>query len=106
MIEMETHFWNEHVLKRVEPSYTESGELVLESIRRHYGELDPSADAVILPTSMATKLERYLDLAAQKSLLSKQLRELDDQIKKDLAPILERNEDKLFSRLRLRLYHI
>ena len=89
MIEMETHFWNEHVLKRVEPSYTESGELVLESIRRHYGELDPSAEAVILPTSMATKLERYLDLAAQKSLLSKQLRELDDQIKKIYAPILD-----------------
>lgn len=59
MIEMEDHFWNEYVLGRIEPPYTESGELVLESIRRHYGELDPTADAVILPISMAAKLERY-----------------------------------------------
>ena len=89
MIEMEAHFWNEHVLKRIEPPYTESGDLVLESIRRHYGELDPTADAVILPIRMAAKLERYLDLAAQKSLLSEQIKELDEQMKKAYAPIVD-----------------
>ena len=89
MIEMEAHFWNEHVLKRIEPPYTESGDLVLESIRRHYGELDPTVDAVILPTSMAVKLEQYLDLAAQKSLLSQQIKELDEQMKIAYAPIVD-----------------
>ena len=89
MIEMEAHSWNEHVLKHVEPPYTESGDLVLESIRRHYGELDPTADAVILPIRMAAKLERYLDLAGQKSLLSEQIKELDEQMKKAYAPIVD-----------------
>ena len=89
MVEMEAHFWNEHVLKRIEPPYTESGDLVLESIRRHYGELDPTADAVILPIRMAAKLERYLDLAGQKSLLSEQIKELDEQMKKAYAPIVD-----------------
>ena len=89
MIEMEAHFWNEYVLGRLEPPYTESGDLVLESIRRHYGELDPTVDAVILPTSMAVKLEQYLDLAAQKSLLSQQIKELDEQMKIAYAPIVD-----------------
>lgn len=89
MIEMEAHFWNEYVLGRIEPPYTESGDLVLESIRRHYGELDPTVDAVILPTSMAVKLEQYLDLAAQKSLLSQQIKELDKQMKIAYAPIVD-----------------
>ena len=89
MIEMEAHFWNEYVLGRIEPPYTESGDLVLESIRRHYGELDPTVDAVILPTSMAVKLGQYLDLAAQKSLLSQQIKELDEQMKIAYAPIVD-----------------
>ena len=89
MIEMEAHFWNEYVLGRIEPPYTESGDLVLESIRRHYGELDPTVDAVILPTSMAVKLEQYLDLAAQKSLLTQQIKELDEQMKIAYAPIVD-----------------
>ena len=89
MIEMEAHFWNEYVLGRIEPPYTESGDLVLESIRRHYGELDPTVDAVILPTSMAVKLEQYLDLAAQKSLLSQQIKELDEQMKIAYVPIVD-----------------
>ena len=89
MIEMEAHFWNEQVLKRIEPPYTESGDLVLESIRRHYGELDPTADAVILPTIMAAKLEQYLDLAEQKSLLAGQIKKLDEQMKIAYAPIVD-----------------
>jgi len=89
MIEMEAHFWNEHILKRIEPPYTESGDLVLESIRRHYGELDPTADAVILPTIMAAKLEQYLDLAEQKSLLAGQIKKLDEQMKIAYAPIVD-----------------
>ena len=89
MIEMEEHFWNEYVLGRVEPPYTESGALVLESIRHHYGELDPTADAVILPIRMAARLEQYLDLAAQKSLLAAQIKTLEDQMKKAYAPIVD-----------------
>ena len=89
MIEMEAHFWNEYVLGRIEPPYTESGDLVLESIRRHYGELDPTVDAVILPTIMAAKLEQYLDLAEQKSLLAGQIKKLDEQMKIAYAPIVD-----------------
>lgn len=89
MIEMEENFWNEHVVKRVEPPYTESGALVLESIRRHYGELDPSEKPVVLSGSMAAALERYLKLSQEKSDLNKRVRELDDQMKKAYAPVVD-----------------
>ena len=89
MIEMEENFWNENVVKGVEPPYTESGNLVLESIRRHYGELDTTASTVVLSKSMTVALERYLELSQQKSDLSKQVKDLEDQMKKAYAPIVD-----------------
>lgn len=89
LIEMEDNFWNDHVVKRIEPPYTESGDLVLESIRRHYGELDPTAGVVALSRGMAAHLEQYLKLTQEKSDLTKRVKELENLIKKAYAPVLD-----------------
>ena len=44
LINEEAYFWNEYVQKGLEPPYVESGELVLESIRRHFGPGDKDED--------------------------------------------------------------
>lgn len=89
IIEQVRYFWEECVQKGVEPPYTEGGDLVLESIRRHYGEADTSASAVYIDKSFASSLEEYLTLREQKSVLSKQVDELDDSMKKLYAPVVD-----------------
>jgi len=89
MVEQEQYFWEEHVQKRVEPPYTESGDLVLESIRRHYGEADPDAPVIKLSASLFPGLEEYLKLSEQKSDLSKQVKTLEDQMKRAYAPVVD-----------------
>lgn len=89
MIEQEQYFWEEHVQKRAEPLYTEAGDLVLESIRRHYGEADSDAPLVRLSASLLPNLEEYLSLSEQKSDLAKQVKTLEDQMKRAYAPVAD-----------------
>ena len=89
MIEQEQYFWEEYVQKNVEPPYTESGDLVLESIRCHYGEADKDETAVILNSALFSNLEEYTKLREQKLTLDKQVRELDDQMKRAYAPVAD-----------------
>jgi len=89
MIEQEQYFWEENVQKRVEPPYTESGDLVLESIRRHYGEADPDKSIIKLSTSLLPNLEDYLKLSEQKSDLARQVKSIEDQMKRAYAPVVD-----------------
>lgn len=87
MIEAQQHFWNDFVLAHVEPPYTESGDLILQSVRQHYGELDGTADTVILDPAFAAVLEQYLLLSEQKRQFDKKVRELEKEMKKVYAPV-------------------
>ena len=89
MIEQEQYFWEENVQKRVEPPYTESGDLVLASIRRHFGEADSDASLIKLSASLLPNLNEYLKLSQQKSDLSKQVKSLDDQMKRAYGPVAD-----------------
>jgi len=89
LIAQEQFFWEEYVQKGVEPPYTEPGDLVLESIRRHYGEANADAPEVLLNAVHALRLEAYLDLSAQKSALAKQVRDLEGQMKQAYAPVVD-----------------
>ncbi|MDB7879489.1 YqaJ viral recombinase family protein [Flavonifractor plautii] len=59
MIFLEQYFWENHVLTRTPPPYTEDGDLVLESVRRHTGSADQDAPVVTLDLSLTAKLMRY-----------------------------------------------
>ena len=61
-----THFWQDFVAANVEPPYTESGDLVLESIRHYQGKADPSLPKITLASSEVQRLEQFLKLREEK----------------------------------------
>ena len=87
IIQEEQYFWEEHVLKRIPVPYTESGDLVLKSIRKHYGTTNNSA--VALSTPAIVHLDEYLELKAKKKLLDAQVKDVDNEMKKAYAPVLD-----------------
>ena len=89
LIRNEQHFWEDYVQAGVEPPYTENGDLVLASLRKHYGPSDPDAPAIVLDTSAAMDLERYLQLKACKQEFDQKSREADRRMKEAIAPILD-----------------
>ena len=58
MIFLEQHFWENHVLAKTPPPYTEDGDLVIESVRRHTGPADKDAPVVTFDYSLTAKLMR------------------------------------------------
>lgn len=90
LIEQEKYFWEEFVMAGVEPPYTESGDLVLDSIRRHYGNADASASAVKLDTTYAKSIEQYLSLREEKLALENKAKKLEDEMKRVYAPIVDK----------------
>ena len=67
LIALEQDFWENHILTGTPPPYTEDGDLILNSVRRHFGPADPSAPELILEGNMALLVPRYLELQAQRN---------------------------------------
>jgi predicted phage-related endonuclease len=90
IIAEEKDFWENAVLADEEPPYTESGDLVLQSIRNFYGNTDKDTPEVILPPSMITTLEEYETLKTKKSEVDKTSKTLEDKIKRLQAQVEEK----------------
>jgi putative phage-type endonuclease len=90
LIGQEKYFWEEFVMAGVEPPYTESGDLILDSIRRHYGNADSSASAIKLDTTYAKSIEQYLSLREEKLALENKAKKLEDEMKRVYAPIVDK----------------
>lgn len=77
LIALEDAFWNEHVQKRQLPDYTESGDLILQSLQRWKGidrrDLPPAA----FGAPQVTQIHQYLQLQEEKNALAKQVTQLD-----------------------------
>ena len=82
-------FWENYVLRRVEPPLTEKPDMVLDALSRYYGPADKSQPTVMVGPEFIPVLERISDLKAQKQILDQQSRKLDDQIKTAYAPIAD-----------------
>lgn len=54
--------------RHVPPPYTESGALIIESARKHFGPADKNAPAVALDLDMTAKLMQYLRLLDEKKM--------------------------------------
>ena len=89
LIAEEEYFWNENVKAGVEPPYTEKPDLVLESIRKHYGPADKDADEVKLSRKHLVSLQRYLELKEQKAKLESEAKKLEEQMKESYTEIVE-----------------
>ena len=59
MISLEQSFWNDHILAKVPPPYTEDGELILESLRRKLGPSEKDAPPVTLALPQYAQIKRY-----------------------------------------------
>ena len=77
MIFLEQHFWENYVLAKTPPPYTEEGDLVIESVRRHTGPADKDAPVVTFDYSLTAKLMRYLQLQEEKKRAEKNSKEID-----------------------------
>lgn len=89
LIAEEKDFWEENILKRVEPPYTEKPDLVLESIRKHCGPADTGAEKVILNGKHLTNLEQYLQLKEEKSKYDSESKRLETRMKEAYAQVVE-----------------
>lgn len=84
-----SHFWNDYVLTQTEPPYTENSSMVLESIRRYYGSADKSLSELNLDPAFISQIKMILSLKEEKANVDKQVKALDEQIKKLYAPIVD-----------------
>lgn len=82
LIALESEFWNDHILTRQPPRYVEDGELILASVKNHFGSADPNAPAIELSLSGAAGAMRYLELQAEKSALNAQVKQIDNEMKR------------------------
>ena len=80
MVFLEQYFWENHVQRHVPPPYTESGALIIESARKHFGPADKNAPAVALDLDMTAKLMQYLRLLDEKKNAEVYSKEIDKDI--------------------------
>jgi predicted phage-related endonuclease len=92
MIALEEYFWVNHVQAQIPPPYTESGDLILESVRRHHGVADANAPEIIL--NCETNIARFLELQELKRELDNRVKAVDykmNQIKGLIADAMGKN---------------
>ena len=82
MVFLEQYFWENHVQRHVPPPYTESGALIIESARKHFGPADKNAPAVALALDMTAKLMQYLRLLDEKKNAEVYSKEIDKDIQR------------------------
>ena len=82
LIALEGDFWNNHVQKQIPPPYTEDGDLIIESAKRHFGPADENAPAIELSVPMASSLGRYTELQAEKSELTREIKRVENEMKR------------------------
>lgn len=82
MIFLEEDFWVNHIQARVPPPYTENGDLILESVRRHIGTADPNAPEILLNRNYEANITRFLELQELKRELDNRVKAVDYQMNK------------------------
>ena len=89
LIAEEEYFWKENVEKKEEPPYMEKADLVLESIRKHFGPADKDAEQVKLQRKHLAGILSYLELKEQKSKLESEVKKLEEKMKESYVEIVE-----------------
>ena len=82
LIDLEGNFWNNHIQTQIPPPYTEDGDLIIESARRHFGPADETAPDIELSVPLASSVVRYTELQAEKSVLNQEVKRVDNEMKR------------------------
>lgn len=89
LIAEEANFWKEYVQKKIEPPYIEKPDLVLESIRRHYGPAEKDSETVKLSPKHLQSVNQYLNWKEQRAEAEKEVKRLEEEMKKSYLDIVE-----------------
>lgn len=83
MIAIEEYFWNNYIQRRVPPPYMdEDGDVIIESVRRHSGPADPTAETIVFNPATSVYLMRYLELQREKSQVEVQVKRLEGDLQR------------------------
>lgn len=87
MIEQERDFWEDHVVPRITPKYTERSGLVLRSIQTRLGIVE--GNQIEIPNVLSQNVLSYLHLKEKKTELNRQIKTVEEEMKQTYAPVLE-----------------
>lgn len=82
LIALESDFWNNHIVLKSPPDYVEDGDLILASVKNHYGSADKNAPAMELSLTGASGVMRYLELQTEKAAINAQAKQIDNEMKR------------------------
>lgn len=82
MIYLEQEFWEGCVQKKLPPPYTESGDLIIASSRRHSSAANMDAPVRPMGTGMTATLMRYLELQEEKKNSEKHSKKLESEMQR------------------------
>lgn len=89
LIEAEKAFWEDYVQAGIEPPYTESPDLVLESLRKFVGPADQKLPPISITDDIKGQLDKYVALSERKAKLDKEKREIEKEQKTLSIPFVE-----------------
>ena len=89
IIEMEQNFWNEYIVKKVEPPFVESPDMALRCLSRYLASPSSGYSKKTLPSNLQDNIEKYLILKEQKSKIDADSKKLEEEIKRLSIPIIE-----------------
>jgi len=88
MIFLEQNFWTNHVEPQIPPPYTEDGDMIIASSRRHFGSADEKSPAITLDMAMTAKLMRYLQLQQEKQISEVHSKQIESDMKRFKAMLI------------------
>ena len=80
LIALEGMFWNEHILAKNPPAYTEDGDLILKSLQRQMGISCEQEPPVEFTLPQYAQIQRYLELQQQSSELTHQVKQVTNEM--------------------------
>ena len=88
MIYLEQYFWENHVLAKNPPPYTEDSAQILRSVQRYCGPADTDASVLELGEDMTETLMYYLRLQEEKKKAEKRSEELERELQRAKAILI------------------
>ena len=89
IIETEENFWEEYIVKEVEPPFVEKPDMALKCLASYIGGADKSAARLDMSKKYLKAIEKYIALKELKQKADAESAKLEEEIKRTYLPIVE-----------------
>lgn len=89
IIEMEQSFWEENVLKEIEPPFVEKPDMALKCLKMYLEGADTKLPRMSIPAALQGNVEQYLALREEKSKAEAEVKKLEKEMKRLSIPVIE-----------------